>query len=211
MSKQATHTTSEKVQIERFIRCLNQAMTAGRLSQRQLCDRMGITIGSMTKYLRGSVAPLKVATGIQAELARELGVSLDALIAYYEHGEYTTAVSVVDVESWIRSESGQEELPRLMAAFKDAGQRWLTECQPPAGALPPAKEPQPYTWPIEELREAGISDRFRERLGLTDDALRQLAETGEFDDDLVEAFSVAGNSEQAAVRDAFERRVSIEA
>jgi transcriptional regulator with XRE-family HTH domain len=211
MSKQATHTTSEKVQVERFIRCLNQAMTAGRLSQRQLCDRMGITIGSMTKYLRGSVAPLKVATGIQAELARELGVSLDALIAYYEHGEYTTAVSVVDVESWIRSESGQEELPRLMAAFKDAGQRWLAECPPLAGALPPAEEPQPYTWPIEELREAGISDRFRERLGLTDDALRQLAETGEFDEDLVEAFSVACNYEQDAVRDAFERRVPIEA
>ncbi len=139
MAKLTPHTTAEREQIARFVNCLNQAMVAGRLSQRQLCERIGITIGSLTKYLRGAVAPLRVGTGIQAALAKELGVTLDALVAYYVHGHYVTEVSVEAVESWIRSEAGQEDLPRLMASLTDAGQRWMTGAVD-AQALPPAPE-----------------------------------------------------------------------
>lgn len=208
MSKLVPHTSTEKEQIARFIGCLNQAMVAGRLSQRQLCERVGITIGSLTKYLRGAVAPLRVATGIQAALAKELGVTLDALVAYYERGEYATAVSVEEVESWIRSEAGQEDLPRLMASLTDAGQRWLGGVGEPT-ALPPAREPAPYTWPIEELKEVGVSEKFRERLGLTDEALKRLATTGEFDEELAEAFGIACNFDTQAVIEAFNKRVPI--
>jgi transcriptional regulator with XRE-family HTH domain len=208
MAKLTPHTSAEKEQIARFIGCLNQAMVAGRLSQRQLCERIGITIGSLTKYLRGSVAPLKVGTGIQAALARELGVTLDALVAYYEQGEYATAVSVEEVESWIRSEAGQEDLPRLMASLTDAGQRWLGGSAEPA-ALSPARTVPPYTWPIEELQEVGVSEKFRERLGLTDEALKRLAATGEFDEDLAEAFGIACNYDTQAVIEAFQQRQPI--
>jgi transcriptional regulator with XRE-family HTH domain len=208
MAKLTPHTTAEREQIARFVNCLNQAMVAGRLSQRQLCERIGITIGSLTKYLRGAVAPLRVGTGIQAALAKELGVTLDALVAYYVHGHYVTEVSVEAVESWIRSEAGQEDLPRLMASLTDAGQRWMTgavEVQ----ALPPAPEVRRYTWPIEELRDCGVSDKWRERMGLSDEVLERLAVSGEFDEEVAEAFGIACNYDTEAVIEAFRKREAI--
>lgn len=208
MAKIKPHTPIEKEQIARFVTCLNQAMVAGRLSQRELCKRIEITIGSLTKYLRGDVAPLRVGTGIQAALARELGVTLDALVAYYRYGEYMTEVRVEEVESWIRSEAGQEDLPRLMASLTDAGQRWMTgavEVQ----ALPPAPEVERYVWPIEELRECGVSDKWRERMGLSDEVLERLAVSGEFDEELAEAFGIACNYDTAAVIEAFRKREPI--
>jgi transcriptional regulator with XRE-family HTH domain len=208
MAKLTPHTTAEREQIARFVNCLNQAMVAGRLSQRQLCERIGITIGSLTKYLRGAVAPLRVGTGIQAALAKELGVTLDALVAYYVHGHYVTEVSVEAVESWIRSEAGQEDLPRLMASLTDAGQRWMTGAVD-VQALPPAPEVQRYTWPIEELRDCGVSDKWRERMGLSDEVLERLAVSGEFDEEVAEAFGIACNYDTEAVIEAFRKREAI--
>lgn len=209
MAKINPHTTTEKEQIARFIACLNQAMVAGKHSQRDLSARIGITIGSLTKYLRGDVAPLRVGFGIQAELARELGVTLDALHAYYTHGEYVTEVSIEQVESWIRSEAGQADLPRLMGSLQDAGQRWV-EGVATMGSLQPAPAPRPYTWPIEELKECGVSELFRERLGLTDAALKRLAVDGEFSDELAEAFGIACNYRKEAVIEAFSKRQPVE-
>lgn len=203
MAKTIPHTATEKEQIARFIRCLNQAMVAGKHSQRGLCEQMGITIGSLTKYLRGDVAPLRVGLGIQAELAKELGVTVDALLAYYTRGEYITEVSVEQVESWIRGEAGQEDLPRLMGSLQAAGVRWTTGNREPI-ALPPAQEP--YTWPIEELKECGVSELFREKLGLTDEALRDLAQRGQYTEELAEAFGIACNYKKEAVLEAFSKR-----
>lgn len=208
MTKIKPHTTTEQEQIARFINCLNQAMVSRRHSQRELCFRMGITIGSMTKYLRGSVAPLRVGLGIQAALAHELGVTLDALYAYYTTGEYVTDVTVEQVVSWIRSDSGQADLPGLMDSLREAGQRWVGGAPEPK-ALPAAKQAAPYTWPIEELKECGVSEVFRERLGLTDAALRKLATKGEFTDELAEAFGIACNYKKEAVIEAFSNRVPI--
>jgi transcriptional regulator with XRE-family HTH domain len=208
MVKLKPHTQAEKEQIARFITCLNQAMVAGRLSQRELCNRIGITIGSMTKYLRGSVAPLRVGFGIQAALARELGVSTEALYSFYMTGEYVSEVTVQQVESWIRSESGQQDLPALMDSLRQAGQRWV-EGTAEAKVLPAAKEQAPYTWPIEELKECGVSELFRERLGLTDDALRKLATDGEFTEELAEAFGIACNYRKEAVIEAFSHRAPV--
>ena len=208
MAKLTPHTSTEKEQIARFIACLNQAMVSGRLSQRQLCERIGITIGSLTKYLRGAVAPLRVGAGIQAALAKELGVTLDALVAYYEKGEYATAVSVEEVESWIRSEAGQQDLPRVMASLTDAGQRLLAGTVA-VQALPPAPEVQRYTWPLEELQECGVSDKWRERMGLSDEVLERLAVSGEFDEEVAEAFGIACNYDTEAVIEAFSKREAI--
>jgi transcriptional regulator with XRE-family HTH domain len=208
--KLTTHSDSQRLETQRFIKALNQAMVVHGLSQRGLCERLGIQIGTLTKYLRGEVAPLRVGTAIQAALAVELGVTTDALLSYYRTGEYTTAVSLSDVESWIRSEAGQRDLPAIMASLQEAGQRWIE--QPEVSAPVEGrgtKKQEPYTWPLQELKDAGISDRFRERLGLTDAALKLLAETGEFDEELAEAFSVACNYELEAVIEAFRNREPI--
>lgn len=200
------HTAREKEEIARFIKSLNQAMLLRGLSQRALCDRIGIQVGTLTKYLRGEVAPAKVGFGIQADLAKVLGVTSDALLAYYREGHYATDLSLPDVASWIRCEAGQGDLPELMQSLQAAGQRWVGGGEE---ADRQEKRHAPYTWPIEELKEAGISDRFRERLGLTDERLRALAETGDFDEDLAEAFSVACNYELPAVLEAFRERQPI--
>ena len=91
-----------------------QALALNNYSQRELSERIGITIGTMTKYLKQVVPPFKVGLGIQRLLAKELGVTMDALVAYYETGEYLTGVSLTDVERWIRSSAGQQDLPSLM-------------------------------------------------------------------------------------------------
>jgi transcriptional regulator with XRE-family HTH domain len=204
------HSPEEKQEITRFIKSLNQAMLLHGLSQRGLCERIGIQVGTLTKYLRGEVAPAKVGFAIQASLARVLGVTSDALLTYYREGRYATDLSLQDVASWIRSEAGQSDLPELMQSLQAAGQRWVGGEEESEGAAErQEKRRPPYTWPIEELQEAGISDRFRERMGLTDERLRLLAETGEFDDELAEAFSVACNYELPAVIEAFRERRAI--
>jgi len=194
------------VQIKRFISALNQAQVVHRASQRRLCDLLGITIGTLTKYFRGEVLPTKVGLGIQACLADVLGVTLDALMNYYQTGEYATAVSLDEVESWIRSEAGQQDLPALMASLQAAGQRWVDE----GGPEPLATKVERWDWPITEVRDSGVSDRFREKIGLSDEALERLCAKGEYDEDLIEAFSVACNYEVEAVREAFEQRKPIE-
>lgn len=201
-------TASERQQSERFAQALQQAMVVNRMSQRQLCGEMGIKIGTMTKYLNGEIKPLRVAVEIQAKLAQALGVTLDSLLRFYQTGELTTDVTVRDVESWIRSEAGQEDLPKLMASLQEAGQRWLGKPEELPG--PGEEQPiAPYTWPLEELEELELSPRMREKLGLTDADLEPLVQRGEFSDELAEAFSIAANYELDAVKEAFSRREPI--
>lgn len=207
-STSAQRQPEEAAQIERFTRSLHQAMVASGSSQRGLSQEIGVTIGTMTKYLRGEVAPLRVGLGIQQRLAGVLGVTLDALCHYYETGEYATEIRLDDVVSWIRSEAGQEAMPQLMGSLHDAGQRWLQG----GGAGAPAAvvaQPEPFTWPLEELQRAGVSDRLRERMGLGDETLKALALHGEWDEELVEAFSVAADLDPAEVRKAFQSRKPI--
>ena len=81
-----------------------------------------------------------------------------------------------------------------------------------AGASPSSdsnKSKQDYLWPLQELKSAEVSDKMRKKLGLTDDALWALAKDGTFDDDLVEAFSLACDYEEDAVREAFTKKAAI--
>ena len=198
------HDPDEAKQIERFRAALLQALALNDCSQRELSDRIGITIGTMTKYLRMVVPPFKVGLGIQRMLAKELGVTLDALVAYYETGEYQTGLSLADVEGWIRSSAGQQDLPAIMKSMHEAAVK----------ALEPQEEqaaPVAYTWPIEALKKANVSDSMRERLGLTDACLRVLATEGQYDDEMVEAFSLVTGYATEAVKRAFSERVPVQA
>lgn len=202
------HTDEERAQIDRFVKAINQAMVVNGLSQRGLCNLIGVKVGTLTKYLRGEVAPMKVGIGIQSALADVLGVTTDALLGYYRNEEYLTAVTLDQVESWIRSDAGQEDFPVIMASLQAASQRLVS------GEAKPAQQEeedvlQPWDWPQRELEEAQLSERFLERNGLTEERIAALVERGGYDEDLVEAFSVACNYELDAVREAFRTRQAI--
>ena len=106
-----------KLQIERFIQSLNQLMVAQKLSQRKASEKIEITIGTMTKYLRGEVNPFDVKTRITRNLARELGMTPDALYSFYETGVYKDDLSISDVVSWIKSTSKFDDLPSILEAL----------------------------------------------------------------------------------------------
>lgn len=199
--------SEQAVQTKRFCKALHQALVRNRLSQRDLCEALGIVVGTLSKYLGGEIAPLRVGFGIQVNLARVLGVTTDALYGFYVTGTWETAISLDEVESWIRSQAGQETLPVLMSSLQQASQRWaqggdevdlVKESEPPAVVR--------YDWPQQELDAVAVSERMRQRLGLSAEALERLAVTGEFDDELAEAFSIACNYEFEAVVEAFKRQ-----
>lgn len=191
--------TPEGPAIRRFAEALRRAMVRNKCSERKLASELGITIGTTQKYFRGLVHPLKVATGINSKLAALLGITLDDLVRYYETGEERSGVSFEQVLSWMQSDAGTEHLSSMLTAMAEIGGRCHSESHESQALAP-------YAWPLEELEEAGISAALRERMGPTEGVMAALVERGEFDDALVEAFAVATNTAEDAVRAAFEQR-----
>ena len=198
-------TAAESERVDRFIQALNQAMVVGGLSQRKLAAAIGVESGTFTKYLKGNVDPHKVGTAIQAALARQLGVTLDALMAFYDEGLYLSGVDVDQVESWIRSEAGQEDLPALLEALQTAGRRWC----PRAPSSPDEPGLAPYEWPAQVVDRSGMDQAILDRLGIRAERLDDLIERGEIDDELVEGFALLLKTDPAAVREAFAARVPL--
>jgi hypothetical protein len=148
-----------------------------------------------------------VGTGVNRALARLLGVSLDQLCDFYETGNYskelTSGVDFDDVVTWMQSPAGAEHIGRILETAAAVCQRGVGDVLP-TGSQP--EKLKPFTWPLEELQSAGVSQALQERMGLTEEAMRLLVEEGEFDDSLVEAFSVATNLDPVEVRKAFKSR-----
>lgn len=193
--------------VVRFGKALRQAMVVNRLSERQMAARLGITSGTTQKYFRGEVDPMRVSTAVNKALAGLLGVTTDQLVAYYESGEFDKEVvggiTFEEVTAWLRSPAGAEHIGTVLEVAAQVCK------QGPVQPLQP-DEPLPrYTWPVEELEAAGVSAALRKRMGLTDEELRPLIEDGVFDDDLVEAFSVATGLAAEEVRKAFRLRMPI--
>lgn len=179
-------------------------MVVNKLSQRRLAAAIGVESGTFTKYFRGAVDPYKIGLAIQAALATQLGVTLDALVQYYSTGEYLSGVSPEAVESWIRSEAGQEDLPVLLSALQEAGQRWCASDRRIAAAAL-----SPYEWPAEVVDRSGLPIHVLEGLGIHAESLNRLIDAGEIDDDLVKGFAVLLKAEPEEVRAAFEERVPL--
>jgi len=108
----------EKARKENFIEALKKAqrndaiaikdgITKG-LSQRDLCKKLEITIGTLSKYFRGLVDPLDVKSGIQKNLASSLSISLDSLIDFYSSGKMTSNLNADQVSSWIKENSKKD-------------------------------------------------------------------------------------------------------
>lgn len=131
--------SNRQVNRDRFVQSLKQALVANKYSQRELCDALGITIGTLTKYLRGSVDPSKVGVAIMRKLAAELGFTTNTLLDYFETGEYRSMLSIDDVASWIRSEAGQQDLPELLMALQQ-------NAASAANAIQPVALPEEPVW-----------------------------------------------------------------
>lgn len=187
---------------DRLAESLRRAMIKHRLSERKLAAELGVTIGTTQKYFRAGVHPMRVATEINHKLAKLLGISVDALIRFYETGDYESGLSFGEVVSWIETSGGAEHMSEILAAAAAASKR----------GVPSSSQSglEPYTWPRTELDEAEVPQRLRERMGLSEERLMALEIEGVFDEELVEAFAVATNLSEEAVRDAFERRVPVE-
>ena len=125
MSSEHLSEAAIRLQKERFVQSLKQALIANKYSQRALCEALGITIGTLTKYLRGAVDPSKVGVAIMRNLAKELGFTTNTLLNFYETGEYHSSLTIDDVASWIRSEAGQADLPTLLTAMSQSTQQDL--------------------------------------------------------------------------------------
>lgn len=205
----AQRTQVEKERIGRFVSTLNQAMVVNGFSQRRLAREIGVESGTFTKYLQGRIDPLRVSSGIQANVAKALGVTCDALMAYYNEGRYLTDLGLTAIEAWIKSEAGQQDLPALLGALQEAGRRWSETREDSCGGAATLPEPKPepvvvYEWPIRAIERLGIPQGVLDRMGVTEEALRALSERGEFDDELVEGFSLVADLEDEVVRKAFE-------
>ena len=108
-----------------FIEVLNDVRARRSWSQRKLCEEMDITIGTLTKYLRGLVDPGRVGSDKLRRLAACRGVTLDSLMRYFDTGVFSESLTLDDVASWIRSEAGQQDLPLLLDALSDSSTRDL--------------------------------------------------------------------------------------
>ena len=191
------------VSTERFVRAIRTALIGPpELSQRDLCKKLGVTIGSLSKYLRGEVAPGKVGFDVQCKLASVMGHTVDSLQRFYDTGEWSSETTLQDVVDWIRSDAGQADLPAILESMQVMTSR-VNDVSSDTSAK------SDYLWPLTELKAAEVSDKMRKKLGLTDEALWALAKEGKFDDDLVEAFGLACDYEEDAVREAFTNRVPV--
>jgi hypothetical protein len=103
-----------------FVRAINQALVVGKCSQRTLCTRLDITIGTLNKYRREMVDPFDVKTRITRGLATQLGVTTESLYNYFDTGEYGDQVDIDVVSSWIKSESGTDDLPKILNALSES-------------------------------------------------------------------------------------------
>ena len=110
---------------DRFVVLLKEILVKKGISQRELSRRLGIKIGTLTRYLKGDVNPYDVKLGIQRALTEEMGVTMDALYAKLDGTDAPSDLSVKDVSSWIRSTATPEDMATLFQSQQEAQLRHL--------------------------------------------------------------------------------------
>jgi len=151
---------NHSTEIKRFIESLNQAMVMHDISQRKLGDEIGVSIGTVTKYLRGEVNPFDVRSRITRNLATKLGITTEALYNFYDTGEYKDTLTIKDVESWIRSTSESKDLPRILSALSVSQKKLQGEDLPESKVVETKEPPKPSS---AELAKFGklLADHFQ--------------------------------------------------
>ncbi len=110
---------------DRFVTLLKEILVKKGISQRELSRRLGIKIGTLTRYLKGDVNPYDVKLGIQRALTEEMGFTMAALYARLDGTDAPSDLSVKDVSSWIRSTATPEDMATLFQSQQEAQLRHL--------------------------------------------------------------------------------------
>ena len=146
---------------DRFVTLLKEILVKKGISQRELSRRLGIKIGTLTRYLKGDVNPYDVKLGIQRALTEEMGVTMAALYARLDGTDAPSDLSVKDVSSWIRSTATPEDMATLFQSQQEAQLRHLERLT--SGV----KTTRPGWIPIDEERAeviSGLQNHFFEKI-----------------------------------------------
>ena len=139
---------------ERFVFLLKEVLVKKGISQRELSRRLGIKIGTLTRYLKGDVNPYDVKLGIQRALTEELGITMAALYSKLDGTEAPSEITVRDVSSWIKSNATPEDMATLFQSQQEAQFRHLESMR--AQVNPESMDPR---WiEIDEERADLISE-----------------------------------------------------
>lgn len=139
---------------ERFVFLLKEVLVKKGISQRELSRRLGIKIGTLTRYLKGDVNPYDVKLGIQRALTEELGITMAALYSKLDGTEAPSEITVRDVSSWIKSNATPEDMATLFQSQQEAQFRHLDSMR--TQASPESTDPR---WiDIDEERAVVISE-----------------------------------------------------
>ena len=147
----ARRNAMESPETDRFVVLLKEILVKKGISQRELSRRLGIKIGTLTRYLKGDVNPYDVKLGIQRALTEELGITMAALYARLDGTDAPSDLSVKDVSSWIRSTATPEDMATLFQSQQEAQLRHLERLT--VGV----KTTRPGWIPIDEERAEAIS------------------------------------------------------
>lgn len=182
-------TPDEQGRLIRFCEMLTKAKELQRISERELADQLGITLGTSQKYFSYQILPEKINVSTMAKLAALNKVSLDLLLAYIETGDMSTKAGLKDLLKWLSSGEQEEgDLAMVAMAFAESMQE-LKAKRMTARPLAESPKLQPYSWPTEFLEAEGIKKEWFPNFGFTEEQLDDLIERGEFSDELVEAFA----------------------
>ena len=137
---------------DRFVTLLKEILVKKGISQRELSRRLGVKIGTLSRYLKGDVNPYDVKLGIQRALTEELGITMAALYSRLDGTDAPSDLSVKDVSSWIRSSASPEDMAQLFQSQQEAQLRHLERLT--AGA----KTSNPGWIPVDDERAEAISN-----------------------------------------------------
>lgn len=146
---------------DRFVALLKEILVKKGISQRELSRRLGIKIGTLTRYLKGDVNPYDVKLGIQRALTEELGVNMVVLYARLDGTDAPSDLTVKDVSSWIRSTATPEDMAQLFQSQQEAQMRHLERLS--AGV----KTSRPGWIPVDDERAeaiSGLQNHFFEKI-----------------------------------------------
>ena len=146
---------------ERFVTLLKEILVKKGISQRELSRRLGIKIGTLTRYLKGDVNPYDVKLGIQRALTEELGITMAALYARLDGTDAPSDLTVKDVSSWIRSTATPEDMATLFQSQQEAQLRHLERL------TTSNKTSRPGWIPIDDERAeviSGLQNHFFEKI-----------------------------------------------
>jgi len=103
---------------------VNYHLESPSISQREFSLKIGVKIGTLTRYLNGKVDPLNIRLCISNNIAVELGMPLEKYYKTIEYGPSTDDhTSINRITFWARHHASLHELCELISIFSEAIKR----------------------------------------------------------------------------------------